>query len=109
MFLMKASALFNRRPRMTDTRKDLEYKKFINTENGVTIRTTVADDKEILPMPNYTIEDLEYKKFINTPDGPAIKFTNVGPWPVVQEWIAGKDYKVGELLNSLGQELDFQS
>jgi len=85
---------------MTDTRKDLEYKKFINTTNGVTIRTTVADDKELLPMPNYTIEDLEYRKFVNTPDGPAIKFTNVGAWPVVQLWEAGKDYVIGELLNT---------
>jgi hypothetical protein len=85
---------------MTDTRKDLEYKKFIMGPDGISIRTSVADDKEILPMPNFTIEDLEYRKFINTPDGPAIKFTNVGAWPVLQTWEAGHDYKFGEIVNS---------
>jgi hypothetical protein len=60
---------------MKITVEDLEFNKFINTTEGITVRTASVV-AEVIPMPPYTIEDLEYRKFVNTDEGIAVRVTD---------------------------------
>jgi len=54
-----------------ESRKDLEYKKFIHTRDGVAVKIARATGNPTDDLPG-TVKDREYQKFVETRDGTAI-------------------------------------